>query len=256
MTPELITQLAAGFGAFLRKTRGGHKILLGRDSRTSGPMLARSAAAGLQSVGCDVVDLGVVPTPTLLLAVEEQGAVGGIGVTASHNPGEWNALKFASGEGIFLDAEVMAQFQDYLQTEDPPRADWQGIGSFRTDTGAVGRHLEKLLNLSLLDLPGLRERRFRVALDCVNGAGGTIMTELLEALGCEVVGINLESHGRFSHDPEPTAENLSQLCEAVVESGAEFGFAVDPDVDRLSLVDGGESLWARILPWLWLPPLS
>lgn len=201
-------------------------------------MFARSAAAGLQSVGCDVVDLGVVPTPTLLLAVEEKRAVGGIGVTASHNPGEWNALKFASGEGMFLDAEVMAQFQDYLQKEDPPRADWREIGSFGSDTEAVGRHLERILNLSVLDLPGLRERRFSVALDCVNGAGGAIMTELLEALGCEVVGINLEPHGRFSHDPEPTAENLSQLCEAVKASGAEFGFAVDPDVDRLSLVDG------------------
>jgi len=102
----------------------------------------------------------------------------------------------------------------------------------------VSRHLEKVLNLSVLDLPGLRARRFSVALDCVNGAGGAIMTRLLEALGCEVVGINMEAHGRFSHDPEPTAENLSQLGEAVKASGAEFGFAVDPDVDRLSLVDG------------------
>ncbi len=238
MTPELITQLAAGFGAFLKQTRGGNTVFLGRDSRTSGPMLARSAAAGLQSVGCDVVDLGVVPTPTLLLAVEEKGAVGGIGVTASHNPGEWNALKFASGEGIFLDAEVMARFQDYIQNEDPPRADWREIGSFDSDTDAVRRHLKRILDLSLLDLPGLRARRFTVALDCVNGAGGEIMTELLEALECKVVGINLEPHGRFSHDPEPTAENLSQLGEAVRASGADFGFAVDPDVDRLSLVDG------------------
>ena len=103
LTPELVTALAAGFGAFLRREHGEAAVCLGRDSRTSGPMLARSAAAGLQSVGCDVLDLGMVPTPSLLLAVEDKGAAGGIGVTASHNPGEWNALKFASSEGLFLD---------------------------------------------------------------------------------------------------------------------------------------------------------
>jgi phosphomannomutase len=237
ITPELVAVLAAGFGAFLRKTQEGKPVLLGRDSRTSGPMLAKSAAAGLQSVGCDVVDLGMVPTPTLLLAVEERGAGGGIGVTASHNPGEWNALKFASWEGIFLDAEVMARFQDFLQNEDPVRASWTEIGSLRSDSEAVHRHIERILTLPLLDVPSLKLRGFRVALDCVNGAGGVIMPQLLEALGCQVMGINTETHGRFPRDPEPTAENLTQLGEAVRSSGADLGLAVDPDVDRLSLVD-------------------
>ena len=203
-------------------------------------MLARSAAAGLQSVGCDVVDLGIVPTPDPPSGRGREGCgVGGIGVTASHNPGEWNALKFASGEGIFLDAEVMAQFQDYLQSEEPAPGRLAGDRRrAKPILGAVDRHLRQILGLSFLDLPGSEARRFRVALDCVNGAGGAIMTELLEALGCEVVGINLEPHGRFSHDPEPTAENLSHLGDAVRASGADLGFAVDPDVDRLSLVDG------------------
>lgn len=237
LTPELVTSLAAGFGAFLRDTQGPLPVLLGRDSRTSGPMLASSAAAGLQSVGCDVVDLGMVPTPTLLLAVEDMKAGGGIAVTASHNPGEWNALKFASAEGMFLDAESMASFQDYILTRDPARADWRSVGSWKSNSGAVDRHLERILRLKFLDLPALKLRRFRVALDCVNGAGGVIMPQLLEALGCEVVGIHTEPHGRFSRDPEPTAENLAELGEAVRRSGADLGLAVDPDVDRLSLVD-------------------
>ena len=238
LTPELVTSLAAGFGAFLRVTQEGKPVVLGRDSRTSGPMLSRSASSGLQSVGCDVVDLGMVPTPTLLLAAQERGAAGGICVTASHNPGEWNALKFASGEGMFLDAETMQAFQEYLLTQDPPRVGWDGIGSLTSDSEAVDRHMERILTLPFLDVPALKLRNFRVALDCVNGAGGVIMPQLLQALGCQVIGIHTEPHGRFHRDPEPTAENLTGLSEAVRAAGAELGLAVDPDVDRLSLVDG------------------
>ncbi len=237
LTPELVTSLAAGFGAFLKETHGEKPVFLGRDSRTSGPMLVQSAISGLQSVGCHVVDLGMVPTPTLMLAIEEAEAAGGMGVTASHNPGEWNALKFASAEGMFLDSDLMGRFQEYLLTRDPPRAPWTDLGSVTSDPDSVQRHLDKILALPYLDLPRLQERGFRVALDCVNGAGAEIMTKLLAALGCEVVGINMEPHGRFSHDPEPTAANLSQLGQAVLDSGADLGLAVDPDVDRLSLVD-------------------
>lgn len=237
LTPELVTFLAAAFGGFLRKTGAGSLVLLGRDSRTSGAMLALSATAGLQSVGCDVVDLGLVPTPTLLLAVEEAGAAGGIGVTASHNPGEWNALKFASGEGIFLDAGAMGAFQEFLLREEPVRASWREIGSVERDSGAVDRHLDRILTLPFLDLPALKDRGFRVALDCVHGAGGVIMPHLLEALGCEVMGLCIEPHGRFPRDPEPTAGNLADLGQMVRDTGADLGMAVDPDVDRLSLVE-------------------
>jgi len=247
LTPELLSALAAGFGDFLMRTRPSSvaedspepvSVMVGRDSRTSGDMFLRSVTAGLQSVGCRVVDLGMVPTPTLMLAVEDSDSAGGIAVTASHNPGEWNAMKFASGEGVFLDAGIMADFQGFLRSEDPSRATWDNLGTVVRDTHAVDRHLEGILTLPGLDVPGLKDRRFRVALDCVNGAGGVIMPQLLEALGCEVYGIGMEPSGRFSRDPEPTAENLADLGEAVLRSGAELGLAVDPDVDRLSLVDG------------------
>ena len=211
--------------------------MIGRDSRTSGPMLVRAASSGLVSVGCDVVDLGVVSTPTLMLAVETSDALGGIGVTASHNPAEWNALKFAAPEGTFLDADTMSSFLDFALHENPSRAAWDELGTVRTDHGATGRHLEAILALPQLDVPALRSRAFKVALDCVRGAGATIMPELLEALGCEVVAINMEADGRFPRDPEPTAANLTELADFVRDQGADIGLAVDPDVDRLSLVD-------------------
>ena len=242
LTPELVCGLAAAFGAFVRRSAGirdGRKgdILIGRDSRTSGPMLAGAASSGLVSIGCDVVDLGVVSTPTLMLAVEKSEALGGICVTASHNPAEWNALKFAAPEGTFLDAETMSAFLEFALNEDPPRAAWNELGAVRADDGATGRHLAAILEVPQLDLPALRARAFKVALDCVRGAGASIMPQLLEALGCEVVAINTEMDGCFPRDPEPTAENLAEFAEFVRRESADIGLAVDPDVDRLSLVN-------------------
>lgn len=242
LTPELVCALAAAFGAFVRRSGGfkgarGGDVLIGRDSRTSGPMLAGAASSGLVSVGCDVVDLGVVSTPTAMLAVERSEALGGIVVTASHNPEEWNALKFAAPEGTFLDPQTMSAFLEFVREEDPVRASWDELGSVRADDGAARRHLEAILELPQLDLPALRARGFKVALDCVRGAGATIMPQLLEALGCAVVAINTEMDGRFPRDPEPTAENLAEFAGFVRAEGADLGMAVDPDVDRLSLVD-------------------
>jgi phosphomannomutase len=237
MTPELVSALGAAFGAFLRDRDSGGRILVGRDSRTSGEMLARGAIAGLQSVGCHVVDLGMVPTPTLLLAVEEGSAAGGVAVTASHNPAEWNALKFASSEGMFLDPGEMTAFREFLAEGAIGRASWDALGEVEPDDLAIDRHLQRVLEVGVLDLHRLHERGFRVALDCVRGAGGRIMPRLLESLGCEVVGIGLEPDGRFPRDPEPTAANLADLVALVKESDADLGIAVDPDVDRLSLVD-------------------
>jgi len=172
-----------------------------------------------------------------MLAVEHHGAAGGIGVTASHNPAEWNALKLASGEGMFLDGDTSLRFRRYLAQEDPPRARWDALGGVEEDGDAIRRHHDAILALPFLDVPALRARRVKVALDCVRGAGGRIMPALLEALGCEVTAIHLPADGRFPRDPEPTAESLSELGELVRSSGAEIGLAVDPDVDRLSLVD-------------------
>jgi len=243
LTPELIAGIAAGFGAFLQSEDRGDLVCVGRDSRTSGPMFAGAAVAGLQSVGCRVLRLGVVPTPTLMLAIEHHGAAGGIGVTASHNPAEWNALKLATGEGMFLDGELSARFLDVLTGSEPKRASWDALPPARTDSEAVDRHIEAILRLPQLDVPALRERAFHVALDCVHGAGGTILPELLSALGCRTEAIGNEIDGRFPRDPEPTPAGLVALGDLVRASGAELGFAVDPDVDRLSLVTGeGEPL--------------
>ena len=237
LTPELICSLAAAYGAFLKSTGKGSDVLIGRDTRTSGQMLAGAAAAGLSSVGCDVVDLGVVATPTLMFAVGQADAGGGIEVTASHNPAEWNALKFAAPEGTFLDAETMESFLDFALTREIPRAPWDALGTPREDTGATERHLQAVLSLPSLDVEAVRARAFTVALDCVRGAGAALMLPLLDALGCRVVAINAEMDGRFPRDPEPTAENLGDLCALVSGERADLGLAVDPDVDRLSLVN-------------------
>lgn len=237
LTPELMAGIAAAFGGFLRSEGARGPVFVGRDSRTSGPMFQAAVVAGLQSVGCDVVTLGVVPTPTLLLAVRDGGGAGGLGVTASHNPAEWNALKLVSGEGIFLDADASARFRRYLAEVDPPRAGWDALGSASEDPGAWERHMERILALPHLELEALRARRFHVAVDCVHGAGGPPLAQLLAALGCRVDGIGMEPDGRFPRDPEPTAANLADLGRLVRESGAEVGLAIDPDADRLSLVD-------------------
>lgn len=235
-TPELVSGIAAAFGAFMGEGSRG-PVCVGRDSRTSGPMFARAVFAGLESVGVDVIDLGVVPTPTLLLSVRHHGAVGGIGVTASHNPAEWNALKLVSEEGIFLDDRRSTAFRAYLAVQDAPRAAWDALGSVRPDAEAWPRHLARILALPQLDVDRIRSRELHVAVDCVHGAGGPVIAELLDRLGCRVAGVGMEPDGRFPRDPEPTAKNLGDLSALVRKSRAEIGLAIDPDADRLSLVD-------------------
>src|ERR1041385_8729504 len=236
LTPELVARQAAALGAWARSS-GKRAVVLARDSRTSGPMFAHAAAAGLLSVGCDVIDLGVVPTPTAQLAVEHHGAGAGLILTASHNPIEWNALKHVGPDGIFLDATAGALVRA-LAERGPPRAGWDGLGSVREDREAVARHLDLVLDLPEVDREAIRRRRFRVALDCVRGAGGAVIPDLLERLGCLVEGINLETDGRFPREPEPIPENLKELGDLVRRAGADVGMAVDPDVDRPPRGDG------------------
>ena len=239
LTPEIVARYAAALGAWSRGAKASSKrpmVVLGRDARTSGPMFARAATAGLMSVGVDVIDLGIVPTPTVQLAVEHHRAGAGLILTASHNPIEWNALKFVGSDGIFLDAEAGAAVRE-LAERGPPRASWAEIGRVRQDEDAIGRHLDAILALPMINVPAIRKRRFKVALDCVRGAGATAMLPLLERLECEVHGINLEPDGMFPRPPEPVPENLGELSRLVKESGAVVGLAIDPDVDRLALVD-------------------
>ena len=235
LTPELVARHAAALGAWAARA-GRPAVVIGRDARTSGPMFSRAAVAGLMSVGAGVVDVGIAPTPTVQLAVEHHHAGAGLILTASHNPIEWNALKFVGPDGIFLDGEAGAAVRA-LAEQGPPRAGWAEIGGYSEDRDAITRHLDRVLALPMVDVAAIRKRRFHVALDCVRGAGGTTIPALLERLGCRVTAINLETDGRFPRPPEPVPENLGELSRLVRESGAELGFAVDPDVDRLAVVN-------------------
>src|SRR6266511_1667626 len=186
--------------------KGKARVVLGRDARTSGPMFAAAATAGLQSVGCHVIDVGLVATPTVQLAVEHHRAAGGIILTASHNPIEWNALKFVGPDGIFLDSVAGTRVRELATAESLPRASYDAIGGVEADTDAISRHLAAVLALRGVDVRAIRRRRFRVALDTVRGAGGALMPELLERLGCLVTAINLETDGLFPRPPEPRSE--------------------------------------------------
>ena len=240
LTADVVTQWARAFGLWLREGTSaggpgpGTSVVLGRDARTSGPMFAAAVTAGLRSVGCDVIDIGLVPTPTVQLAVEHHRAGGGIAITASHNPIEWNALKFIGPDGIFLDGIDGARVQKLVAEDGQGQG---GTGKVTRDEGAVERHLDAVLRLPAVDVQRIRKRKFTVALDAVRGAGGPVMRTLLERLGCEVAGINLETDGHFPRAPEPIPENLGGLSTLVTRAGAALGLAVDPDVDRLAIVD-------------------
>lgn len=235
LTPEVVAGYAAAFGAWALKKNPGRPVVVGRDSRVSGPMFHRVAIGALQSVGASVIDVGLTTTPTCQLAVEDHHAAGGIMLSASHNPIEWNALKFVGPSGAFLEADEGAAMRALLETG-IPRATWQHLGVVDVDDRAAARHLERVLAIPYLDVAAIRARGFRVALDCVRGAGAIIVPQLLEQLGCTVTAIHTEPDGRFPREPEPIAENLQELERLVRDCDADLGVAVDPDVDRLALV--------------------
>jgi len=242
LTPEVVARYAAGFGAWASSKGESHKIVVGRDSRVSGPMFHRAVLSALQSVGCDVIDIGLTTTPTCQLAVEHHHAAGGLMISASHNPIEWNALKFIGPTGLFLENAEGVEMRALVESG-IPRARWDQLGQIDPDDGAIQRHIDRVLSIPYLDVEGIRQRRFSVALDCVRGAGAIIMPQLLDRLGCRVIAINLETDGLFPRPPEPVAENLGELERLVLRAGATIGFAVDPDVDRLALVsDAGKAI--------------
>ncbi len=235
LTPEVVARFAAGFGGWVSAQGRGRTVVVGRDSRVSGPLFHRIVLSSLEAAGCDVIDLGMVPTPTVQLAVEHHHAAGGLAITASHNPIEWNALKFIGSSGLFLSAEDGAAMRALIEDE-VPYVEWDRLGATTTDSDAVRQHIDAILALPFVDVPAIQARAFRVALDCCHGAGAEIMLDLLDALGCEVHGIGLTPDGRFPRPPEPVAANLGELESLVREHGAHVGFATDPDVDRLALV--------------------
>ena len=238
LSPEVVARYAAAFGGWALAGAGGkttRRVVLGRDSRVSGPLFHQVARAALESVGADVVDLGLTTTPTIQLAVEHHHAAGGLGITASHNPIEWNALKFIGAGGLFLNAAEGADMRSLLE-RGIPYATWDALGKTHFDGDALSRHIQAVLKLPFINVEAIRARGFRVAYDACRGAGGAIIPHLLENLGCEVHEINVACDGHFPRPPEPVAENLGDLERLVRDTGAQVGIATDPDVDRLAIV--------------------
>lgn len=231
INPEIAMKFAGHFGVL--QNRG--KIVVGRDSRKTGLAMLHAVKSALISVGCDVVDLGIVSTPTVLLAVEQSDSKGGISITASHNSAEWNAMKFVDENGLFLYPEKAMKFISKIDN-DIEYAQWNKMGKVEFDNEASKRHIDKILNIPYLDLEKIRAKKIKVVIDSVNGAGGLISPDLLREFGCEVFEINSEPTGDFAHVPEPLNKNLKQLEEAVLKYKADIGFATDPDVDRLAIV--------------------
>src|SRR5438105_3227309 len=215
LTNEVVRRYARAFGRWAKARKP--VVVVGRDARESGPAFERAVVDGLGSVGCAVVKVGLVPTPTVQLAVEHHAAGGGIAITASHNPIEWNALKFIGPDGIFLDGADGARV---LELAEEDGGGGGRTGKVTTDGGAVERHLDAVLKLPAVDVERIRKRKFTVALDAVRGAGGPVMRALLERLGCEVAGSNLETDGRFRRSPEPVPDNLGGLSTLVTRAGA------------------------------------
>ena len=235
LTPEVVARFAAGFGAWAASTGRSRTVVVGRDSRVSGPMFHRVVLSALQSVGVTVIDIGLTTTPTCQLAVEYHHAAGGLMISASHNPIEWNALKMIGSSGLFLDATEVTAMRTMMEAG-APRATWDKLGTIEVDDLAIGRHIDRVLSLPFIDVERIRRRRFKVALDSCRGAGAAVMPQLLDRLGCLVTAIHMEPDGRFPHPPEPIPENLKELEQLVIAATADIGFAVDPDVDRLALV--------------------
>ena len=238
LTVNNVMNLAQRFGTYCKKG----KILVGRDSRTTGQMFFNVVSSGLMSIGSDVVDLSICPTPTILLAVEKSEASGGIAITASHNPKEWNALKLIGPNGTFLTAKQSKIFWS-INNEDIINQKWNKIGKLSLDNSAIKNHIESILCLKYVDVESIRKKHYKVVIDSTNGAGGLLSPQLLNKLGCKVIELFSEPTGIFSRIAEPSANNLNELEKLVLSERADIGFATDPDVDRLAIVsEKGEAL--------------
>jgi phosphomannomutase len=231
---DVVTRLALAYASIL--PRGA--VVVGRDTRRSGESLACSVVGAVTATGRDVIDAGIATTPTVELVTERTDAVAGIIVTASHNPIQWNALKFLDDRGIFIAKPVGEKLHAAYTKGSFAFADGTGTGRIVDYPAAAREHIDAILGLDLITAEKIQSRRFTVVLDCINGAGSVIAPTLLAALGARVIPLNCATDGNFYRDPEPRPENLADLAEAVRKSGADIGFATDPDADRLALVTG------------------
>ncbi len=231
-TPEAVIKFAQAFGKYCQ----GGKVVVGRDGRPSGPLFKHAVFSGLLSVGCEIIDLDQCPTPTCEIMTKELKAAGGIIITASHNPAEWNALKFLNAQGLFLNSTENARLMEIYQKGPLTLASWQQVKSVNFFSDAIKTHLDRIVNLDFIKPDKIKKRKLKVVVDCVNGVGQRILPQLLEQLGCEVVKIHCEGSGIFPHPPEPVPEHLSDLANKVKEVKADVGFATDPDVDRLAVI--------------------
>ncbi|MEQ1747729.1 MAG: phosphoglucosamine mutase [Saprospiraceae bacterium] len=233
LTPQDIVECTAAFGQWVLNTTGIATIVVGRDGRISGEIVSALVIATLRSMGISVVDLGLCTTPTVEIAVPLERAGGGIVLTASHNPREWNALKLLNHRGEFISGTDGAAVLDLVAQGSIEYAPVHQLGSCRADNSYIAKHIEKILALPLVDVEAVRARQFRVVVDAINSTGALAVPPLLEAMGCTVVLINGEITGQFAHNPEPLKEHLGQLATDVRQQKAHLGIAVDPDVDRL-----------------------
>jgi phosphomannomutase len=233
LTPEIAARYAAAFGTFIK----GGRVVIGGDARPTGPIIKAAAIAGFRSVGCDVLDIGLCPTPTIPIIVDHVKARAGCAITASHNPIEWNALKILGGAKKPFPTKDVAKIFAIADAGKMTYVDWRKIGDFDFDYHLWEYHLERVLKLKLVNRRGIKRRKFKVVIDAVNGAGSYLGPELLRRLGCSVTKIHCTPDGRFPRRPEPVPTALRGLGQAVRTARADLGFALDPDADRLAIVD-------------------
>jgi phosphomannomutase len=239
LSPLDIVKFTAAFGTWLMEKTGQNKVVIGRDGRISGAMVNSLVSNTLIGLGIDVVDLGLSTTPTVEVAVVMEQAAGGIIITASHNPKEWNALKLLNSKGEFISGEDGAEVLSKAESGQFRFAGVDKLGTYRVDDSYMQKHIDAILALDLVDVEQIRKAKLKIVVDAVNSTGATFVPELLKALGVaakDIIVLNGEVNGKFAHNPEPLPQNLSQLSNEVNKTGAHLGIAVDPDVDRLVLV--------------------
>jgi len=237
LDPETIVNYTNAFADFI----GKGTVIIGRDARITGAMVNQITTGTLLAKGIDVVDIGICPTPTVQFNVKKLKANGGIAISASHNPNEWNALKFLNNTGQFLSPDEYNRIQNILERVTANYKSWDKIGKWTEYSKGIQNHIDAILDLGIIYADEIRKRRFKVLLDCVNGAGAFVLPEFLKEFGCKVIEMNCEKSGIFPRLPEPLPENLRETMKKVKDANADLGIVVDPDVDRLVLItDKGE----------------